>query len=86
MYRLRRGAERNPSLAGQDINYPGSASDNPFPMSSSPESSPFSEPFGGVNWIVRAALDPVFGAQSMRVLCRQGSARCLTPKRHRSRH
>jgi len=52
-------------VVGQDVYYPGSASDQQFPMSSSPEPSPFSDPSGGVNWMARASTSPAFSTQSM---------------------
>ena len=52
-------------MVGQDIYYPGSASDQHFPMSSSPEPSSFSDLSGGANWIARASPSPAFSTQSM---------------------
>lgn len=52
-------------VAGQDVYYQGPASDQHFPMSSSPEPPPFSELSGGVNWMARATPSPAFSTQSM---------------------
>ena len=52
-------------MVGQDVYYPGSASDQQFPMSSSPEPSTFSDISGGVNWMARASPSPAFSTQSM---------------------
>lgn len=52
-------------MVGQDTYYPGSAADQQFPMSSSPEPTPFSELSGGVNWMPRTAPSPAFSTQSM---------------------
>lgn len=52
-------------VVGQDVYYQGSASDQRFPMSSSPEPAPFSELSGGVNWTARATPSPAFSTQSM---------------------
>ena len=52
-------------IVGQDAYYPGPASDQHFPMSSSPEPSPFSDPSGGVSWVTRASTSPAFSTQSM---------------------
>ena len=48
-----------------DVYYQGSASDQRFAMSSSPEPAPFSELSGGVNWMARATPSPAFSTQSM---------------------
>lgn len=52
-------------VVGQDVYYQGPASDQHFPMSSSPEPPPFSELSGGVNWMTRATPSPAFSTQSM---------------------
>jgi transcription factor STE12 len=52
-------------IVGQDAYYSGSAPDHQFPMSSSPEPSPFSDPSGGANWMARATPSPAFSTQSM---------------------
>jgi transcription factor STE12 len=52
-------------VVGQDAYYQGAASDQRFPMSTSPEPSPFSELSGGVNWMARATPSPAFSTQSM---------------------
>lgn len=51
-------------MAGQDAYYPAPTPDQ-FPMSSSPEPSPFSELSGSVNWMARTAASPAFSTQSM---------------------
>ena len=52
-------------MVGQDAYYPGSAPDQHFPMSSSPEPSSFSDPSSAVNWMTRASPSPAFSTQSM---------------------
>ena len=52
-------------VVGQDVYYQGSTSDQRFPMSTSPEPSPFSELSAGVNWMSRATPSPAFSTQSM---------------------
>ena len=52
-------------VAGQDVYYQGPAPDQHFPMSSSPEPSPFNDLQGGVNWMTRASPSPAFSTQSM---------------------
>ena len=52
-------------MVGQGAYYPGSARDQHFPMSSSPEPSSSSDPSGAINWMTRASPSPVFSTQSM---------------------
>jgi len=46
-------------MVGQDACYPGSACDQHFPMSSSPEPSSFGGPLGAINWMTRASPSSV---------------------------